>query len=61
MPVDRNQIAEREVQVTILVVGDHENTPEEAADQAMRRLHERGEIAGWRVLSLDGDGEPAQS
>ncbi len=58
MPVDRNDIAEREVQVIILISGDNENTPEEAAHHAMRRLHERGEIAGWRVPALDGAEEP---
>ncbi|EIU5460342.1 TPA: hypothetical protein ACPHWC_006276 [Pseudomonas aeruginosa] len=58
MAIDRNDIAEREVQVTILISGDNETTPEEAAHHAMRRLYERGEIAAWRVPALDGEEEP---
>jgi len=51
--VDRNDIAERDVHVTILISGDNETTPEEAAHHAMHRLYERGEIAAWTVPALD--------
>lgn len=49
----------KEVQVVVLIRGDHENTQEQAADQVMATLHRQGRIEGWRVPALDGEDEPA--
>lgn len=48
-----------DVHATVLIGGDHETSPEEAAHHAMRRLYENLQIRSWDIPALDCDDKPS--